>query len=481
VIGRKRNEYSFGRNSGRFRGSFDRWDRRDRRDRRDGLGQPVVREKVRRESGPSRPSAVSSRQSAVLDHPASWRRDAHDPDYLILVTVVALCAIGILMVYSASAIPSYRNGQDTFALVAPQVMSGLVGFVAMFALARLDYRYLRVLSVGLLITAFVLLVVVLVPLPGKLRELSVSINQSSRWLHLGAILPGPLGRLVPDVSPAEVAKLALVIYLSHWLANHGRGIKSFFYGTVPYWVIIIPFLLLVIREPDLGTASVIVLIGLSLYFVAGASISHLILAVLGGALGGGFLMLTVAHYPMQRIQTLLDPFADPQGAGFQTVKGLEAITAGGLFGTGLGNAVVVVPADVNDFIFSVIAQQMGVIGGVVVIGLFVAFAYAGIRTALRAPDTFGGLMAAGVTAWICFQALINIGVVVAVVPVTGITLPFVSAGGSSLTVSLAAVGVLLSVSRETVERGWVSAGADSGRGYGGTYIPGSRRGSVASG
>jgi cell division protein FtsW len=120
-------------------------------------------------------------------------------------------------------------------------------------------------------------------------------------------------------------------------------------------------------------------------------------------------------------------------------------------------------------------------GGAVVIGLFVVFAYAGIRTAIRAPDTFGGLMAAGITAWICFQALINIGVVVAVVPVTGITLPFVSAGGSSLTVSLAAVGVLLSISRETTERGWISASADSGRGYGGTYIPGSRRRPIPAG
>jgi cell division protein FtsW len=136
---------------------------------------------------------------------------------------------------------------------------------------------------------------------------------------------------------------------------------------------------------------------------------------------------------------------------------------------------------VNDFIFSVIAQELGLAGGAVVIGLLIAFAYAGIRTAIRAPDTFGGLMASGITAWICFQALINIGVVVQVVPVTGITLPFVSAGGSSLTVSLAAVGVLLSISRETVERGWVSASADSGRGYGGTHIPGSRRRTVAAG
>ena len=191
------------------------------------------------------------------------------------------------------------------------------------------------------------------------------------------------------------------------------------------------------------------------------------------------MVLAVGDYALKRIQTVIDPWADPQNSGYHTIRGLEALSAGGLFGTGLGNDRVFVPNDVNDFIFSVIAQELGLVGGAVVIGLFVAFAYAGIRTAMRAPDTFGGLMAAGITAWICFQALINIGVVVALVPVTGITLPFVSAGGTSLTVSLAAVGILLSISRETVERGWISASTDSGRGYGRTYLPGSRRRSVA--
>jgi cell division protein FtsW len=475
VIGRRRG-YDFSRNSDRFRGALAGLGRGS--DDRDGR---LTRQRPRRDSGPSRPSAVSRPQTAVLDHPASWRRDAHEPDYLILVAVVALFAIGILMVYSASAIPAYSNNQDTFALVAPQVMAGLVGFGLMLFLTRLDYRYMRVISVALLVTAFAMLVVVLVPLPGKLGELSVTINNSSRWIHLAAILPGPIGRIVPDVSPAEVAKLALVIYLAHWLANRGPGIKSFIHGAIPYWVIVLPFLLLVVREPDLGTTGVLVLISFSLYFAAGARLWQATLIAFSGGVGGLFMMLDIGHYPIERIRCFVDPWVDPQNTCFQTVRSLEAISAGGLFGTGLGNDKIVVPQDVNDFIFSVIAQQMGIVGGLVVIALFVAFGYAGIRTAVRAPDTFGSLMAAGITAWICFQALINIGVVVAVIPVTGITLPFVSAGGSSLTVSLAAVGVLLSISRETVERGWVSATADSGRGYGGTYIPGSRRSSVSAG
>jgi cell division protein FtsW len=191
------------------------------------------------------------------------------------------------------------------------------------------------------------------------------------------------------------------------------------------------------------------------------------------------LILTIGSVPLQRVQTFMDPWSDPTGAGLQTIKGLEALGAGGLFGTGLGNERVHVPNDFNDFIFSHVAQELGMVGGLVVIGLFVALAWAGVRTALRAPDTFGGLMAAGITAWIAFQALINIGVVVNVVPVTGITLPFVSAGGSSLIVSFAAIGILLSISRETAEGGAWNAPADRGRGYGRTYIPGSRGGSIA--
>jgi cell division protein FtsW len=435
--------------------------------------EPLRRERVVPKRGPSRPSAVSASQTSVLANPGALKRDAHEPDYIILVAVVALAAIGILMVYSASAIPSYARSQNTFQLVAPQVLAGVLGLVAMVILMRVDYRYLRVVSVPLAALALILLLIVILPLPGPLKGLSISNNGSSRWLYLGPFLP--------DIHPAEVAKLGLVVYLSHWLATRGKSIRSFWHGTVPFAVIVLPFLVLVVREPDLGTAAVIVLTVFALYFVAGANLLHILVAGAAGVGGGAAVVLAMGSYPLQRIQTLLDPWADPQGSGYQTVKGLEALSAGGFFGTGLGNDRIFVPSDANDFIFSVIAQELGLVGGAVVIALFIAFAYAGIRTALRAPDTFGGLVAAGITAWICFQALINIGVVVAVVPVTGITLPFVSAGGSSLTVSLAAVGILLSISRETVERGWVSASADSGRGYGGTYIPGSRRRPVAAG
>jgi cell division protein FtsW len=187
---------------------------------------------------------------------------------------------------------------------------------------------------------------------------------------------------------------------------------------------------------------------------------------------------------MERLQAWLDPWRDPLGKGFHTIQGLLALALGGLFGAGLGESRLAgglfLPNASNDFIFAIIGEEFGLLGAGLVVGLFLVLGYAGIRTALRAPDTFGALLAAGITAWLCLQAFINIGVVVALVPVTGITLPFISAGGSSLIISFAAVGILLSISRETVERGsWNDAPADRGRGHGRTHLPGTRRRAIA--
>jgi cell division protein FtsW len=433
--------------------------------------EPVELERLSRAGGrrsgardlPVRPPAVRPNALAPKGGP---KRELHDPDWVIAVAVTALAAVGILMVYSASAIEAYANSRNTFQMVVPQIAAGLAGLATMIVLARIDYRYLRKVSLVMAVGALVLLVSVMIP------KIGVSANGASRWIQIGPFF---------EIHPAEIAKLALVVYLSHWLATRGTQIRSFFHGTVPFWIIVVPFVVLIAREPDLGTTSVVVLIALALFYVAGCNILHLGMALAGGIAGGAMLVMSTGTYPLTRIQAFLDPWSDPQGAGAQTISGLEALAAGGLFGTGLGNDRIPVPQDYNDFVFSVIAQELGFVGGMVVIALFVALAWAGIRTALRAPDTFGGLLAAGITAWISFQAIINICVVLMLVPVTGITLPFVSQGGSSLIVSFAAVGILLSISRETVERGWVNASVDRGRGYGRTYLPGSRSSSIVAG
>ena len=334
----------------------------------------------------------------------------------------------------------------------------------MLVMMRVDYRYLRLASVPVYVIAIVLLVLVFVP------SLNIVVGGSARWLKLGPL---------PAIHPAEFAKLALVIYLAHWFAKRGGRIRGFWGGTVPFLIIVAPVIALVFKEPDLGTTGVITLTAFTMFFVAGANLFHLAVMAAGGAFA--MLMVGLQSYQMDRILVWQNPWLDPLGKGFHTIQGLLALGVGGLVGTGLGASRVSVPNAFNDFIFAEVGQEFGLIGGIVVIALFLLLAYSGVRVALAAPDTFGALLAAGITAWLCLQAFINIGVVVALLPITGITLPFISAGGSSLIISFAAVGILLSISRETVEKGtWNDdATADRGGRDGRTHLPGARRGPLA--
>lgn len=420
------------------------------------------------EGAAERVKEVESRRTANRSparNPAQvLQRERHQPDYMILVVIVALTAIGILMVYSSSAMRGYLQEDDTFATVGPQIQWALLGVIAMVVMMRVDYRYLRLASVPFFVVSLVLLGVVLLPPLGPIQPISV--GGSARWLQLGPL---------PAIHPAEVAKLALVIYLAHWLAKRGTRIHEFWRGLVPFFIILAPVCFLVFKEPDLGTTSVIALTGLMLFFVAGANLLHL------AALAAGAFMAAIAlglqGYQLERIRVWLNPFSDAAGAGFHTVQGLLALGAGGIAGRGLGQSIVAVPNAFNDFIFAEVGQEFGFIGAVIIIALFAVLAYSGARVALAAPDTFGALLAAGITGWLCIQAFINIAVVVTLVPITGITLPFLSAGGSSLIISFAAIGILLSISRETIEKGtWNDdATAHRGRGYGRAHLPGAGR------
>jgi cell division protein FtsW len=421
---------------------------------------PVPRADVR----PARPPA-KQRTGAL-------QRERHQADYTILVVVVALIAIGILMVYSSSAMKAYLQDDDTLVIVGPQIGWAALGLAAMATMMRIDYRYLRLISVPAFVVAVGLLILVLaLPETGSVR--AISVGGSARWLQIGPL---------PAIHPAEIAKLAMVVYLAHWFAKRGTKISGFWSGTIPFLIITVPILALVFREPDLGTTIVLGLTAVTMFYLAGANLLHLaamavlaMVAIIGAGLRG---------YQMDRIQAWLNPWAYPDTKGFHTIQGLLALGLGGLLGAGLGESRLAgglfLPNASNDYIFAIIGEEFGLIGASVVICLFVVLAYSGIRVALAAPDTFGALLAAGITAWLCIQAFINVGVVVALIPVTGITLPFISAGGSSLTISLAAVGILLSISRETVERGtWNDAPADRGRRHGRAHLPSPRRGPLA--
>jgi cell division protein FtsW len=426
---------------------------------------------------PASRAATGRRRPAAAERPAArasadvLRRERHAPDYSILLAVVALSAIGILMVLSSSAMYAYVQRDDTLAIVGPQIFWGALGLLAMVGMMRVDYRWLRIVSVPGYVIAIVLLVLVFVPSLGRV------VGGSARWLVIGPL---------PAVHPAEIAKLGLIVYLAHWLANKGRAVSGFRSGTIPFLIIAVPVIALVFKEPDLGTTVVIAMTAFTMFFVAGASLRQL--ATMGGIGFAGVLLVGLRSYQLDRIKSFLDPWADPLGTGFHTIQGLLALGLGGIFGTGLGESKLAgglyLPNAWNDFIYAIIGEEFGFVGAGIVILLFVLLAYAGIRTALRAPDTFGALLAAGITAWLCFQAFINIAVVVALLPVTGITLPFISAGGSSLLVSFAAAGILLSISRETLEprgRGAkpearrTDEAADRGRGHRGPHLPGAGR------
>jgi cell division protein FtsW len=418
----------------------------------------------------SRGDALANRTPA-RQKTATLKRERHQADFTILVAVVALTAIGILMVYSSSAMKAYLQNDDTLAVVGPQIGWAALGIAALAGMMRVDYRYLRLVSVPFYAFALGMLVLVLVlPVTGSIR--AISIGGSARWLQLGPL---------PALHPAEVAKLALVIYLAHWFAKRGLKIRGFWSGTVPFLIILVPFVALVFKEPDLGTTIVIGLTGFAMFFLAGANLVHvgaMVVLAIGALIAAG-----LKGYQFDRIQAWVNPWAYPDTIGFHTIQGLLALGLGGVLGAGLGESRLAgglfLPNASNDYIFAIIGEEFGLFGGAIVVGLFVVLAYAGIRTALSAPDTFGALLAAGITAWLCIQAFINIGVVVTLIPVTGVTLPFISAGGSSLTISLAAVGILLSISRETVERGtWNDATADRGRRHGRAHLPGPRRGPV---
>ena len=439
-----------------------------REERPMNLAPPIPRlERPRRDRpGPADGRATANRTPAK-SRAGRVRRERHQADYVILVVVVALTAIGILMVYSSSALKGYLSQDaDTFATVGPQIQWAILGLLAMAAMMRVDYRYLRLASVPFYSSR-------------SCCSSSCFVPQSQhRRRRLGALAQARAAAGGPPGGDRQ----ARAGHLPRPLVRQaGRAGPRLLGRTVPFLIIVAPVIVLVFKEPDLGTTGVITLTAFTMFFVAGANLVHL--AVMVAALAAlARDRVGLRGYQMDRIRAWHNPWLDPLGAGFHTVQGLLALGVGGLFGTGLGESQRLrCPNAFNDFIFAEVGQEFGLLGGDRRHRLFLLLAYSGVRVALAAPDTFGALLAAGITAWLCLQAFINIGVVVALLPITGITLPFISAGGSSLIISFAAVGILLSISRETVEKGtWNDdAIADRGGRDGRTHLPGARRRPVA--
>src|SRR5690349_19227813 len=356
------------------------------------------------------------------------------PDRLLLFTTVALCAGGLVMVTSASVAFAYNQHQSTFYYAERQAAWMLIGFVALFVLARLDYRRIRPLAPAGAVIAVLLMMLVLVP------HFGVTVNGARRWFDAG-----PLGTF----QPSELGKLAFAVFVAHWVDRNSSRMGDFQHVFVPFAAMLAGVLVLLMLERDLGTAIVMVGIFLSAYWAGGGRLRHIILLV--GALGLGFVAVTLLEpYRVGRLTSFRNPWADPLGAGFQATQSLYGLASGGLFGVGIGHSIEKygwLPEAHTDFIFAIIGEETGLVGTSLVMLGFLVFGIRGYRSSLRAPDRFGMALAASVTTWITFEALLNMATVTNTLPITGVPLPFFSYGGTALGTTLAAVGLLLSVAR----------------------------------
>ncbi len=355
--------------------------------------------------------------------------------FLVLFFAVAtLCAIGVVMVLSASAAASLSDTDDAWSLFRRQLVWVGVGAVALLVTMRIDYHRWRILAVPTLVLSVVLLALVTVP------GIGVSANGASRWLGIGPFV----------FQPSELAKLGFVLFVADLLARPARPIDDTRITLRPVIAITALLVSMMMLQPHLGASIIIGAIAIAMLFLAGTPV-----VPLGGfAMAGSSLAAAVVmSSPWRRARWLafLDPWADPLGNGYQPLQSLHAVTVGGLSGVGLGSSRAkwgFLPYAHTDFIFAVIAEELGLLGAITIVGLFATIGVAGFLTSLRAPDRFGMLLAFGITSWILAQAVLNMGAVLALVPVLGVTLPFLSFGGSSLVVTMAAFGLVLNVARQ---------------------------------
>ncbi|MFQ3545839.1 stage V sporulation protein E [Halobacillus rhizosphaerae] len=355
------------------------------------------------------------------------------PDLWLFAAIVGILVIGIIMVYSSSSIWSEYKFNDGWYFAKRQMLFATAGLAAMIALSRIPYYVWYKHSKWILYVCLFFLIAVLIPGVGMVR------GGARSWIGVGMF----------SIQPSEFMKLGLILYLARFLSIRQKKMGSFQEGFLPGLALIaIPFALIML-QPDLGTGVVMVATCLVMMFASGARIGHFMWIAAAG-MAGMIGLIASAPYRIKRITAFLHPWEDPLGSGFQIIQSLYAIGPGGLLGMGLGNSMqkfFYLPEPQTDFIFAVLAEELGFLGGIVVLGLFFVLLWRGIRTSLYAPDLFGTLLSLGIVGMISIQVMINVSVVTGLIPVTGITLPLVSYGGSSLTLTLASLGLLLSVSR----------------------------------
>lgn len=356
-------------------------------------------------------------------------------DIILALSVFALIAFGLIMISSTSVVVSYETfGYNNFYLFR-QLMFFAIGLVGLVVVYNIHYNFWKKIALPFLIVSVILTLVVFLP------GIGFSYGGATRWINLGFFL----------FQPAELLKLALIVFLAGWLEEKRKEIYSFKNVFIPFCLIIGLVGLIMLKQPDMGTFMVIVVIAVTMYFAAGARILHIVLLAGGGVLAIVSL-IRAAPYRMARLLTFLNPEADPQGLGFHVNQALIAVGSGGLWGRGFGKSgqkyTGYIPEAAGDSIFAIIAEELGFVKILFFpILLFIIFAWRGFRVAKNAPDFFSKMLAFGIVSWIIFQVIINIATMTSLLPLTGMPLPFISYGGSSLIISMVAVGILLNISK----------------------------------
>ncbi len=373
------------------------------------------------------PGAVES------EHPVSTKLRHGNTHRLMAATTAAMIGMGLVMVLSASSVEAFKTYGSSFLFFRKQLVGAVVGLLALLGLSRFDYRRLRKVARPLFWLTLAGLVAALIP------GIGVSGGGSSRWLAFGPV----------TVQPSELAKLSLILVSAHLLERKGGYVGDMRELSIPVMPMTVLACLLMVAQPDLGTSIITVAAVLAVLYLAGARVRHLGALLSLGTVAAAGLILTQG-YQRARFASYLNPWADPLKGGYQIIQGQIALGSGGWFGVGLGASRQkwsYVPNAHTDFIFAIIGEELGLIGTLLVLGAFAFFCYLGIRIAREAPDRFGFLVAGGITAWIGIQAVINIGAVTGMLPITGVPLPMISFGGTSLVLTMAGIGILLSIAR----------------------------------
>ena len=354
-------------------------------------------------------------------------------DIYLFIAVIVLIIVGLIMIYSASNVWAEYKFNDSFHYLKYQLLFFIIGLIVMILVSKIDYNLYYKKANIIIGICLLLLILVLIPGIGSIR------NGSRSWFGIGSF----------GIQPSEAAKLGLIIFSAKYLEKNERIVKSF-KGILPLLVVLGVFFLLIMLQPDLGTALVLTLAIIALLFVSGINMKFFYIAFVLGVLGIVILIL-IAPYRMDRITAFLNPWKDALGTGFQIIQSMYAIGPGGLLGNGFGNSIqkhFYLPEPQTDFIFSVIVEEFGFIGACLIIVLFGFVIYRSFKIALGEEKLFSKYLVFGIIFQIAFQTILNLSVVVGLIPVTGVTLPFLSYGGSSLLVSMVSIGIILNISRK---------------------------------